>query len=261
MSDLEIREGAIDASACLSEGWALIKPYYGTFLGMTVTMILIGIALNFIPFNIGDIINAVIGAPLLCGIYYALILRLRGENVSFSMMFEGFNRFLPAFLVTLLSTIPLLTLGAAAYFFVALSPPAPSASGVGDLSSILGQQFTAAAVISFVAAYLVTIALSILLFFALPLIADHNLGFVDAVKYSFAGASANLGGLIVLFLLEFLVMLVSLLAFCIGFLFAMPLIYAANIIAYRRVFPASQPTFFNEPPRPDAYGGVYGSPQ
>jgi uncharacterized membrane protein len=259
MSDLEIRNGAIDASACLSEGWALIKSNYGTFFGMTIVMILINIALNFIPYA-GDIINALIAGPLMCGIYYALIVKSRGEEVRFPMMFEGFNRFLPAFLVTLIYTLPLLALGAAAVFFVTLNPT-PETAGVGDFSTILGQQLTAGLIASTIAAYLVSLALQILLFFALPLIADHNLGFADAVKLSIAGTTANLGGLIVLFLLEFLVILVSLFAFCIGIFFALPVIYAANIIAYRSVFPASQPSFFNEPPRPDAYGGTYGSPQ
>lgn len=260
MSNLEIREGAIDASACLSEGWALIKPYYGTFLGMLIVMILINIALGFIPYA-GDIINAVISGPLLCGIYYALIVRTRGGDVQFSMMFEGFSRFLPSFLVTLIYTIPWLILGAAAVFFVSLNPAAADIADASDLSAILRQQFNAAIIISTIVAFLVSTVLQILLFFALPLIAEHNLGFADAVKTSIAGTTVNIGGLIVLFLLEFLVLLVSLFAFCIGIFFAMPVIYAANIIAYRRVFPASHPSFFNEPPRPDAYGGTYGTPQ
>lgn len=260
MSDLEIREGTIDASACLSEGWALIKPYYGTFLGMIVVMFIISIAIGFIPY-IGGVINAILSGPFLCGIYYALVRRTRGEDAQFSMLFEGFSRFLPSFLVTLIYTLPMLLLGVAVYFFITANSVMPEATGAGDISAILGRQFSAGIIASSIAAYLISLVLQILLFFAIPLIAEHNLGIGDAVKLSIAGATGNLGGLIVLFLLEFLVLLISLFALCIGIFFAMPVIYAANIIAYRSVFPAGQASFFNEPPRPDAYGGTYGTPQ
>jgi len=261
MSDLEIRKGAINPSACLSEGWALIKPHYGIFLGMTIVLMLIAFTLGFIPY-VGQVINAIISGPLLCGIYYALIVKMRGEEVRFSMMFEGFSRFLSALFVTLVSSAPWLLLGAAAFFFVALNP----AMSAGDnpaagFPEIFFQQFNIAIILSTIAAFLVSVVLQILLFFSLPLIADRNLGFIDAVKLSVEGTIGNIGGIIVLFILQFLVLLLGILAFCIGFLFALPIIYAANIVAYRSVFPGNQPTFFNEPPRPDAYDTNYGTPQ
>jgi uncharacterized membrane protein len=188
---------------------------------------------------------------------------MRGEDVRFSMMFEGFSRFLPALLVTLISTAPWLLLGAAAFFFVALNPAAMSAGDnqAANFPEIFFQQFNIAIILSTIAAFLVSVVLQILLFFSLPLIADRNLGFVDAVKLSVEGTIGNIGGLIVLFILEFLVLMLGIFAFCIGFLFVLPIIYAANIVAYRSVFPGNQPTVFNEPPRPDAYDINYGTPQ
>lgn len=258
MSELEIRKGAIDPSACLTEGWELIKPRYAMFFAMTITMVIITFLLGLLPYA-GGILNAIVAGPFMCGIYYALIVKMRGEEVQFPMMFEGFSRILPAFLVTLIYSAPMLLLGAAAFFFVALKPETADITSGGDLTSILGRQLTAAFVVSAVAAYLISLVLQILLFFALPLIAEHDLGIGEAVKLSFAGTSANIGGLIVLFILEFLVMLVGLLGFCIGIFFVLPIVYAANVVAYRSVFPSRESTFFNEPPRPDAYSGDFGT--
>jgi uncharacterized membrane protein len=111
------------------------------------------------------------------------------------------------------------------------------------------------------AAYLISLALQLLLFFALPLIADHNLTFGDAVKLSASSVMSNLGGLIVLLILEILISIAGMFAFCIGIFFVLPVISAANIIAYRQVFPEAEQDFPNMPPSPDSYGSTYGRAQ
>ena len=47
----------------------------------------------------------------------------------------------------------------------------------------------------------------------------------------------------------------------IGIIFVLPVIYAANIAAYKKVFPSEEVQSDSEPPRPEAYGGTYGTPQ
>ena len=53
-------------------------------------------------------------------------------------------------------------------------------------------------------------------------------------------------------------MLAGFIALCIGWLFILPLIYAANAFAYRQVFPDTKPNFQNVPPPPTSYGNNYG---
>ena len=49
------------------------------------------------------------------------------------------------------------------------------------------------------------------------------------------------------------------LAFCIGVLFVLPIIWVSWAFAYRQVFPDLSPTAYrNEPPPPDAYQGSFG---
>ena len=88
---------------------------------------------------------------------------------------------------------------------------------------------------------------------------EHDIGAIDAIKLSVRAATSNIGGLILLFILEFLVALVGLLALCIGIFFVIPIIYAANAFAYRQVFPLIEQNFNMNPPPPGAYGSSFGS--
>jgi uncharacterized membrane protein len=102
---------------------------------------------------------------------------------------------------------------------------------------------------------------NILLFFAIPLIAERNAGIGDALKLSFSAALNNIGGLILLFILEGLLLIAGALCCGVGIFFVLPVVYAANIAAYKKVFPDGEPQFNREPPRPEDYGGTYGTPQ
>lgn len=254
MSDVQIESGAIDAPGCISEGWQLVKPDYGLFILMGLLFAVITIIVSYIPY-IGSFLNILISAPLLCGIYIALLMRRRGEIVTFGTMFEGFRSFLPAVLATLIPSLPALILGVVIGLMVNTTAATTASGGRFPF----GQGLSAFLVISAIVVYLIVLVLQILMFFALPLIADRNLGIADAVKLSLEGATKNFGGIFVLLLLEGLLAIAGVLALCIGILFVIPIIYAANIIAYKSVFPDNNDNSpYNEPPRPDAYDGNFG---
>lgn len=260
MSAIEFRKGAIDASDCLSQAWELIREKYILFFGMTIVFLVVSMGFGFIPYA-GEILAQIFVAPLMCGIYYALIVKMRGEEPQFSMMFEKFGQFLPAALISLIQVAPWILVSAAGYFFISLTPSEPDAPGgaISGIPDVFGQNFPTALVLISVAAFVISLILSVLFYFAYQLMADRQLKVTEAIKLSCAAAIGNLGGIILLFLLEFLVMLVGLLALCIGFFFALPLIYAMNAVAYRSVFPDRQPSAFDAPPRPDAYGSAFGT--
>jgi len=100
-----------------------------------------------------------------------------------------------------------------------------------------------------------------LLFFAIPIAMEHDIGAMDAIKLSVRAAGANVGGIIVLFIFEFLVTLLGVVMCFLGlFLISIPIIYAANAFAYRQVFPMLQQNLNNMmPPPPNAYGSSFGS--
>ena len=96
--------------------------------------------------------------------------------------------------------------------------------------------------------------------FTIPLIADKDIGVMEAISLSARAGWSNIGGLILLMILQTLVGFVGALACGIGIFFVLPIIYASNAVAYRQVFPDTPQPQHNAPPQPNAYGGSYGQP-
>lgn len=261
MENVEFRKGAIDASACIRQGWNFIKPNYGLFIGMVVVELVIAIAASLIPYA-GSVLNIIVGGALTCGVYIALLAQWRRQNVPFMLMFEGFSRVVPTTLVTLISAIPWLVFGLIIGFIVTLPKMTPGSENPAEImATIFNAKFIVPLVLTYLAVFVVSIFFSLFLFFALPLIADRDAGFGDAIKLSVNAAINNIGGLIVLLIFEILLSFAGALACGIGIIFVLPVIYAANIVAYKSVFPDGESQLNNEPPRPDAYDGTYGTPQ
>lgn len=258
MSNIEYSVAAIEASDCIKNGWNLIKQNYGLYLGITIVAILIT---SCIP-----CLNLFLAGPIIGGIYFVVLREMRGEPVDFGMMFKGFEKFVPLMVIGIVQSIPEIVgqgirltadvgrlgilggKGDSDYqFFQSSNPEVAIASG---LLIIL-------AVVAFVL-MIFAIVWRVLLFFAIPLAMEHDLGPVEAMKLSARAATSNIGGLVVLFILEALVVLLGFLMICIGLFFVMPIIYAANAFAYRQVFPLIQQHFRVEPPPPMVYGSSFG---
>lgn len=262
MENIEYRKGAIDAANCISEGWNLVKPKFGLFVAMAVVYLLLALIAGNIPYA-GSFINVIVGSALTCGIYMALLAQRRGEPVPFSLMFEGFSRIVPASLATLAAAIPSLVLLLVIGSIVSLPTLMGGAANPEEITAAFSRPGVVASLMGAGFIFLlISLAVSLLLFFALPLIADRNASIGDALKLSFGAASGNVGGLIALLIFEWLLLIAGFLLCCVGIIVALPIVYAANIVAYKSVFPDAAPQFNNEPPRPDQYGGNnYGTPQ
>lgn len=261
MDNIEFKKGAVDAANCISEGLNFIKPNYWLFFAMCIVSILINAAASRIPYA-GSIINIVVGGALTCGIYIALLAQQRQQNVPFSLMFEGFSRILQTTLITLVGAIPGLIFAGLTYAFV----PIPDL----ELASTNPQAFIEAffrravllplALLTFLS-LIVSIIVQVLLFFALPLVADRNASVGDALRLSFSAATGNFGGLLALVIFQILLFIVGFFVCFVGIFFVMPVVLASRIVAYRSVFPDTAPQASSEPPRPEQYGGTYGTPQ
>src|SRR5882724_8478227 len=102
MSDarLTFHRGAIRPVQCVREAWRLVKDDYWLFLGVTLVRVPIA---SFAPLTL-------LMGPMMCGIYICLLRRLDGRPIDFSMLFRGFNYFVPSMVVALLSFFPLFLL-------------------------------------------------------------------------------------------------------------------------------------------------------
>jgi uncharacterized membrane protein len=256
MTNIQYLRGAIDAGGCVSNGWELVKSNYGLYLGVAiVAMILAGCIPCVSLFLVG---------PILGGVYYFVLKHMSGEPVEFGMMFRGFDKFVPLMVIGLLQSIPEI-IGQVLRIVAQVGM-----SGLDNRSRydyfqsssrpdiFAGVAAGALIIIAIVAVVLILFAIvwRFLLFFAIPLAMEHDIGAMDAIKLSARAAGANVGGIIVLFIFEFLVSLLGFVMCVVGiFLVAVPIIYAANAFAYRQVFPRMQETLNNmTPPPPNAYG-------
>jgi len=259
MTNLEFQRSAIDAGGCISNGWNMVKENYGLYLGISlIAMILSGCIPCISLFLVG---------PILGGVYYVVLRQMRGEPVEFGMMFQGFQKFVPLMVIGIIQSIPeiigqVLRFGVnigqlgldsqrnrnVSFFQSSGSPELAIASGILVLVAIVAFVFIMFAIVW-----------RVLLFFALPLAMEYDMGVMDAIKLSVRAATGNAGGLILLFILEGLIVLAGALLCLLGmFLLSLPVVYVANAFAYRQVFPLIEQRFNTAPPPPSAYGGGYG---
>lgn len=263
MTNPQFYKSAIDATGCVSNAWNLIKPNYGMFLGISV--------LTYVLIACIPCLNVFLMGPVMGGFYYTSLRAMRGEPIEFGMMFKGFERFVPLMVVGLIQSIPsiiyqgfdisvrfgnfgiesmLQGAGSRGNFFQeGVDPRILFASGYFIVILIVGIVLAIGSIL-----WAITFA------FAIPIAMENeSMSPIDALKLSARASWSNVGGIIVLAILSFLIALGGVIALCIGVLFVLPIIWVAWAFAYRQVFPDLNPTVFrNEPPPPDAYRGSFG---
>lgn len=219
--------GVVRPVECLKAGWEAIKGDYWLLLGITVVGILVA---SFAPFGI-------LVGPVMCGIYYCLLRRLRGQTVKFEMVMRGVDHFLQSLIATLLMMIPMIILMAplmVLYFAFVISIVAADKGGEPEPNIGIGILIAMGFVV--LMSTIASLILQALFLFVYPLIVDRKLSGVEAIKTSFRAAKANFGGVIGLVLLSTLMNMLGAMACYVGLFFVMPIHFAAIAVAYERVF-------------------------
>ena len=85
-----------------------------------------------------------------------------------------------------------------------------------------------------------------LLIFSFPLIVDRGMGGFQSMKISAKAVWMNLGSVVGLIMVNFVLALIGYLALCVGVYFVIPIILAGNAVAYRKVFPAPDALLLND---------------
>jgi hypothetical protein len=223
------QSGAVRPVECIREGWELVKGnYWLVFLITLVGSLLAGAA----PFGI-------LAGPMMCGIYYCLFRKARGESIKFEMLFKGFDHFVQSLIATLIMMIPVLAVsipGSIVLMLIVLPNLMRTPTGGPPPTGWLAN-FLIAYSVFLLALLLVSIVVTVLFFFVYPLILDRKLSWSQAIKTSIQATRANLGGVIGLVLLNYLLTAAGGLACYVGAFFVMPIHFAAIAVAYRKVFP------------------------
>lgn len=261
MTHVEFQRSAISPSECIGNAWTLVTNKIWLYIGISLLSLII---VSCIP-----LVSLFLMGPIFGGFYYVVLRDMRGEPVEFGMMFKGFEKFVPLMVVGLIQAIPGVIMQVVR-FTVDISQlgigDSAGTPGIGDsfptmppnISAILAGLSTVLIIVILVFAVFAAVW-GLLLHFAIPIALEHDVSPIDALKLSISAVTANLGGLILLFILEFFVGLLGMLALCLGYFVAIPVIYAANVFAYRQVFPLIENNFNFTPPPPSAYGSNFGS--
>lgn len=232
MQNTEFRTGVIKPVECYKEAWELIKNQYWLLLAITIIGMMIG----------GATMYVLLGA-MVCGMFYCYFQAIEGKKVEIEGLFKGFSYFLPALLVTLVIVVPMIVVFSIIYVPMVIAAMSGSRMSESEFFAMLGTMLVFEVIFA-----VFMVCLHTLLMFAYPLIIDKNLSAWQAMKTSARAVWANLSGVVGLFVVGFAVSLVGYLAFCIGIYLVIPLIIGANVVAYRKIFPASGAANFNAPP-------------
>ena len=232
----EIPAGRIRGLECAKEGWEKIKSDYWLLLAITIVGVMISGATLYI-----------IGGAMLCGILGCYLKKIDGQPVKFEDLFKGFQYFGPGLVILLIAIVPTIIVYGIIYFPILAIALFGRDLGQSSITGIL----IAGGVVDLIAVVGI-VCFHSLLMFAFPLIVDRGLGPIDAVRTSASAVWKNLGGVASLIGINFLLTLAGMLVFCIGIYLAVPLMLAANVVAYRRLFPA-RGAGFDRPPEPHKY--------
>jgi len=243
MQNLEFTTGQIRATECVREAWELIKSDYWLLFAISIVGALIG----------GISMYVLIGA-MICGIFGCYLKKVDGGPVVFDDLWKGFSFFWPSLFLTIVVVVPIVLW--LLIMFATLYLPIITAAVMGNKAdgSTIMATFAVGAVIDIIVA-VVMVCIHSLLIFAYPLIVDRGLSSWEAMKLSARAALKNVGGIGGMIAINFVLALAGELAFCVGIYLVIPIITAANIVAYRKVFPR-QGTLAFEPPPPTAFQGI-----
>ncbi len=229
----EFRRRAVQPMACLREGWRIIKPHYWLFLGICFIGSLVA--------GMGPM--GILVGPMMCGIHLCLLRAERGLPIEFSMLFKGFDYFMPSLVASLLMVVPTILVMATSYavFFFGLiagiAKLGPQQGRGGPPGEEFGFYFISLFVVLFVSIMVFSTLVHAVFFFVYPLIVDRELSGWEATVLSFRAFLGNFFGVLALVILITMLSILSVLALYVGVIFFLPVSMAMTMAAYRQVFP------------------------
>jgi len=223
MQQTEFNVGVVKPIEAYKEAWEMIKDQFGLVLAVTLVGMLIGSA-----------VPIVLIGPMMCGIYLVLLQKYEGIPVDFAQLFKGFDHFLPSLILSAIIMVPvfivIFTMYIPMIFITMAGPRMNETELIATIAGILAVELVFA---------IVMVCLHTLLIFSFPLIVDKEMSAIESIKTSARAVWANLAGVAGLFGVGFVVAIIGYLMLCIGIYLVLPLIIAANVVAYRKIFPGN----------------------
>ena len=254
-NQIEFRTDPVSALEMFGEARALISGNFWTMVGICFVGILVG---SVAPMG-------VLMGPMMCGIFMCFFAMMRNEQPTFSLLFQGFDVFIESLVALLVQVgvsigVMILLFGVLVVGGLALGAVAAGGQPGGNPEAAFGVLIFG--IVAFYGLIIgVSIVVGVLFIFTWPLIADHRLSGLEAVKLSARAAWANLGSVLRLMILNMMVTIPAVLLCYLPVLLVLPVVMGSQAMLYRRVFPeavsSSATGEYWEEPQPDLGGGGY----
>lgn len=242
---------SFDIGKYMSEGWELFKKGAWSFIGFTIVAFLIYFVVIFIPI-IGLIGPIILGA--LVGGIFIFCRNLLSDKAEFGQFFQGFESIGQIFLyylVLLVFFLPVFGLMFAFIFPFEIVPELFSGRPDPELVSRAMEEKLANGLGMFVIAYfaiiVLSVAISTLYTFAMPLIVDDKMSFWHAMETSRKVVSKKFFPIFgLLFILGLILAIGSTVTCLLGLLVLFPYMYCTIFAAYNDVFKPHDSTISNQ---------------
>lgn len=246
MSQMTPSQGAATAEAgravAAGQGWAwitggfeLFKKQPGMWIALVVVLFVIMIVLNFlnILFFLGSIAMMLLMPVFGAGLMIACQAQQRGSPLEIGHLFAGFKTQTGNLIVlgalalggTIIVLVPVILIVGVGAFFGAARGDAAGAAAIGG---------------SFFIAWLLAMALSILLYMALwfapALVALRGVAPVEAIRQSFFGCLKNIVPFLIYGIIMMVLSIVATIPLGLGWLVLGPVAIASIYVAYRDIY-------------------------
>ncbi|EIC22041.1 BPSS1780 family membrane protein [Thiorhodovibrio frisius] len=225
----------------IGAGWALFKQAPLAWIGALVLLLLINLALAFVPL-IGSIASVLIGPVLIGGLMAGAHEQASGGQFRVNHLFEGFSKNTASLIgvggLYMLGSI-ILTILTILMVVILVNSAMPGGMGVQALDAnpeLLLQALDANLVLLFLLIMALLVPLMMAYWFAPALVMLKGLGAVAAMKLSFLGCLKNVLPFLIYGLVSAVLMVLALIPFGLGLLILSPILIASMYAAYRDIF-------------------------
>lgn len=213
----------VEVGSCISRAWEIVKANLWLSIGTTLLVMFCMQVTGIVPF-IGACIGLILNGPLMGGLYGFYLKLIRGETAEVGDGFSGFKRFGPLagvfILMVILIYLPLIPCGIYAVATKQFDQSLPDViTIVLGAVGILGAMY-----------------LGLAFMYAVPLVADLEISPWKALQVSRRVVTRRFFGFFALGFACGCIMILGLLALCVGIFVAMPVAYTAFMVAYEDNF-------------------------
>jgi hypothetical protein len=247
--ELLTRDYPIDIGGCISGGWGTFFQNPWALLGGSLLAWFLLMVATLVPF-IGVFAQWFLFGPLIGGVYMLYLTQVRRGSTDVGLIFSAFGpRFWQHVLVYLVQACMqfALTLPLVGVLFggaMALGLAGHNKADLDQLKTAVGAgAITLVCLIGF-ATWAVMMAVSILWFFAVPLVADKGYGFWEALQLSRKMVAKHFWWTLLFFLAVGGVSVLGVFACFVGMFISLPVAFAAITLWYENVFGRLRPKTF-----------------